>query len=253
RGRLRRSRSRLRFRICARGPGHGPSRRQHRQPPMFANATGVPAGVKLAEDVPVTIRSVSRGPAARWIPRPNPASVAPLLCGAVSAVSERAGGLCAGLAFRHPPRFPATRAEVALLGRAVRSSVRGPLGDIAVWHWGEGPRVLLAHGWGSHAGRLTPFVTALLASGFGVTAFDAPGHGASTGRFASLPDFVEALDLVARIVSPIALVGHSLGAAAAALAMRSGIPCRAAVLLSAPADPAAYTRRYARWMRLSPN
>jgi pimeloyl-ACP methyl ester carboxylesterase len=200
----------------------------------------------------VTIRIVSRGPTQRWIPRPHPASVARFLFGAVSAVSERAGGLCAELAFRRPPRFPATRAEKALLARAVRSTVRGPLGEIAVWHWGEGPRVLLAHGWGSHAGRLTPFVPALLGSGFGVTAFDAPGHGASHGRFASLPEFVEALDLVARIASPIALVGHSLGAAAAALAMRAGVPCRAAVLLSTPADPAAYTRRYARWMRLSP-
>ena len=179
-------------------------------------------------------------------------AVARFFFGAVSAVSESAGGLCAELAFRRPPRFRVTRAESVQLGGAARSFVRGPLGDVAVWHWGEGPRVLLAHGWGSHAGRLTTFVPGLLAAGFGVAAFDAPGHGASSGRFASLPDFVAALDLVARSVSPVAVVGHSLGAAAAALAIRSGIPCRAAVLLSAPADPAGYTRRYARWMRLSP-
>jgi pimeloyl-ACP methyl ester carboxylesterase len=179
-------------------------------------------------------------------------SVARFLFGAISAVSERAGGVCAELAFRRPPRFRMTRAEMASLSGAARSSVRGPLGDIAVWHWGHGPRVLLAHGWGSHAGRLTTFVPGLLAAGFGVAAFDAPGHGASGGRFASLPDFAAALDLVARSVSPVAVLGHSLGAAAAALALRSGVPCRAAVLISAPADPAAYTRTYARWMRLSP-
>ena len=119
-----------------------------------------------------------------------------------------------------------------------------------MWHWGEGPRVLLAHGWGSHAGRLTPFVEGLVSAGFGVSAFDAPGHGESRGRFASLPEFVDALALVARSVAPVAFIGHSLGAAACALALRSGVGGRAAVLLSPPADPAAFTRRYARWMRL---
>ena len=119
-----------------------------------------------------------------------------------------------------------------------------------MWHWGEGPRVLLAHGWGSHAGRLTPFIAGLVHAGFGVSAFDAPGHGESRGRFASLPEFVDALMLVARSVSPVAFIGHSLGAAACALALRSGVGGRAAVLVSPPADPAAFTRRYARWMRL---
>jgi pimeloyl-ACP methyl ester carboxylesterase len=137
-----------------------------------------------------------------------------------------------------------------LLDVAGRSFVRGPLGDIAIWHWGSGPRVLLAHGWGSHAGRLTPFIGGLVDAGFGVSAFDAPGHGSSPGRFASLPDFVDALALVARAVSPVAFIGHSLGAAACALGLHSGVGGRAAVLLSPPADPTAFTRRYARWMRL---
>ena len=83
-----------------------------------------------------------------------------------------------------------------------------------MWHWGRGPRVLLAHGWGSHAGRLTPFIPRLVRAGFGVSAFDAPGHGESRGRFASLPEFVDALMLVARSVAPVAFLGHSLGAAA---------------------------------------
>jgi pimeloyl-ACP methyl ester carboxylesterase len=174
------------------------------------------------------------------------------LLGALCAVSETAAGLCAELAFRRPPRYPATRREIELLGRATRSFVRGPRGEIALWHWGDGPRVLLAHGWGSHAGRVTAFVPELLAAGFGVTAFDAPGHGRSAGRFASLPEFVNAVRLVARAVSPVALVGHSLGAAACALALRSGTRSRALVLLSPPADPGAYTRRWARWMRLKP-
>jgi len=154
------------------------------------------------------------------------------------------------MAFRRPPRFGTTRRESRLLERADRSFVRGPLGEIAIWQWGRGPRVLLAHGWGANAGRLTPFVEALVGSGFAVAAFDAPGHGASTGRFASLPEFVDALGRVARWVSPAAFIGHSLGAAACALALREGVGGSAAVLLSPPADPSTFARRYARWMRL---
>lgn len=139
-----------------------------------------------------------------------------------------------------------------MLARASRSWVRGSSGEIAIWHWGDGPRVLLAHGWGSHAGRLTHFVERLLSAGFGVTAFDAPGHGESPARFSSLPDFVDALERVARAACPVALVGHSMGAAACALALHAGVRARAAVLVAAPADPGAYTRRYARWLGISP-
>jgi pimeloyl-ACP methyl ester carboxylesterase len=170
----------------------------------------------------------------------------------VSAFSGNAGGACAEFAFRRPPRFPATRREREQLERGGRSFVHGPLGEIAIYHWGCGPRVLLVHGWGSHAGRLTPFVDHLVGAGFGVAAFDAPGHGASTGRFASLPEFVDALERVSRSVAPVAFIGHSLGAAACALALRNGVPGRAAVLLSTPADPSLFTRRYARWMKLPP-
>jgi pimeloyl-ACP methyl ester carboxylesterase len=180
----------------------------------------------------------------------TPTGLARSFLRAICAVSEVAGGACAELAFRRPPRFGSTRRERELLDRAARSFVPGPLGEIAVWHWGQGPRVLLAHGWGSHAGRLTPFIAGLTAAGFGVSAFDAPGHGESRGRFASLPEFVDALMLVARSVTPVAFIGHSLGAAACALALRSGVGGRAAVLLSPPADPSAFTRRYARWLRL---
>ncbi len=182
--------------------------------------------------------------------RSKPIVIARSFLRAVSAVSQNVGGICAEMAFRRPPRFHTTRRERELLESADRSFVRGPLGEIAIWQWGRGPRVLLAHGWGSNAGRLTPFVDALVGAGFGVAAFDAPGHGVSTGRFASLPEFVDALGRVARWVSPVAFIGHSLGAAACALALRAGVGGSAAVLLSPPADPSAFARRYARWMRL---
>jgi pimeloyl-ACP methyl ester carboxylesterase len=122
---------------------------------------------------------------------------------------------------------------------------------MALWRWGTGPCVLLVHGWGGHAGRLSRFVPALTAAGFSVAAFDAPAHGTSDGRLASLPDFIEAIGLVASEVAPVALIGHSMGAAACALAIRGGLDVEAAVLVAPFVDPEKYTSRFARYLRLS--
>ncbi|HEY4228572.1 MAG TPA: alpha/beta fold hydrolase [Thermoanaerobaculia bacterium] len=155
------------------------------------------------------------------------------------------------MAFRRPKRNHPSRGEQRRLDGGRLSWLRGEEGDLAVWHWGIGPRVLLVHGWGGHAGRLSAFVEPLLDAGFCVVAFDAPAHGISHGRLATLPDFTRSIELVAGVLAPVALVGHSMGAAACALAMRGGLRVRAAVLVAPPADPEAYTSRYARYMRLS--
>ncbi|MGZ5446135.1 MAG: alpha/beta hydrolase [Thermoanaerobaculia bacterium] len=47
------------------------------------------------------------------------------------------------------------------------------------WSWGEGPAVLLVHGWGGHAAQFQSFVEPLVRAGFRAIAFDAPSHGSS--------------------------------------------------------------------------
>jgi len=155
------------------------------------------------------------------------------------------------MAFLRPPRTLPRPGERRVLAGGTISFVSGSQGRIAVWQWGSGPRVLLVHGWGGHAGRLSRFVPALTAAGFGVAAFDAPAHGTSDGWLASLPDFVEAIRAVAAEISPVALIGHSMGAAACALAARDGLDVQAAVLVAPFVDPEKYTSRFARYLRLS--
>jgi pimeloyl-ACP methyl ester carboxylesterase len=184
----------------------------------------------------------------RWV---RPVPILRALLAALSVVSHAASASCAELAFRRPRRSRPSRGEQRRLNGGRLSWLRGPGGDLAVWHWGSGPRVLLVHGWGGHAGRLTAFVQPLLEAGFGVVAFDAPAHGISGGRLATLPDFTRSVELVAGVVAPVALVGHSMGAAACALAVRGGLSVRAVVLLAPPADPEVYTSRFARYLRLS--
>ncbi len=169
----------------------------------------------------------------------------------IGRLSHGVSATCAALAFLRPPRSAPRPGERRVLSGGKVSFIRGSQGRIAVWQWGSGPRVLLVHGWGGHAGRLSRFVPALTAAGFGVASFDAPAHGASDGWFASLPDFVEAIGAVASEVAPIALIGHSMGAAACALAVRDGLDVKAAVLVAPFVDPEKYTSRFARYLRLS--
>jgi pimeloyl-ACP methyl ester carboxylesterase len=87
--------------------------------------------------------------------------------------------------------------------------------------WGSGKAVLLAHGWGSRASHFAPLGRALARAGFQVLAFDGPSHGRSLKdgqkQRSSMFEFCRAIATVASTIQPLyAIVGHSLGAAAAA-------------------------------------
>lgn len=167
--------------------------------------------------------------------------------GFVSRLSPRIGAVPAEFLFLSPPAQRRTRAEKAVLAAGTSFRVGTPGGRVAAWSWGSGPRVLLVHGWGGHAGRLSRFVEPLVGAGFSVVAFDAPAHGESSGRRSSLPDFVEAILAVAADGVPVtAVVGHSMGATACALALRRGLGARRAVLIAPPADPERYVAKFAR-------
>jgi len=117
---------------------------------------------------------------------------------------------------------PADTSAVALARQHQLDSSDG--GRIQVYEWGHGPQTaVIVHGWGSHAPRFAPLAQALAARGWRVLAFDAPGHGRSTGRTSSLPQFIAALDVVLEKLGPVqALIGHSLGALA--ITVRLGSP-----------------------------
>jgi pimeloyl-ACP methyl ester carboxylesterase len=172
---------------------------------------------------------MTRGSARLWALRTVFRTVGPIAPGLAARWAETI--------FCTPPRHLPRLADEAFLATGARSSIRWDGGDLAVWTWGQGPTVMLAHGWGSRAGRLSALGAALLDAGFRVVAYDGPAHGASTGRFASLPEFARALRTVGDAVGPVyGLVGHSLGGAAAVMALRDGLAVGRVVLLAPPAD-----------------
>jgi pimeloyl-ACP methyl ester carboxylesterase len=169
----------------------------------------------------------------------------------VGAVAPGVAARWAETIFCRPPRPDPRAAEEAFLTTGTRSTVRSDDHDLAVWAWGQGPAVILTHGWGGRAGRFSALAGALMANGFRVVLFDAPAHGASMGRQASLPQFSRALQDVANMVGPIhGLVGHSLGGAAVSLAMHRGLPAQRAVLLAPPADVFLFSHAFAEHLRI---
>src|SRR5258706_7081721 len=122
--------------------------------------------------------------------------------------------------FLTPPRQRRTRREYRILSRGVFRAVDSGGCRLATWCWGEGPPVLLIHGWGGHAGRLSHFIAPLVEAGFSGRPFDAPGPGGSRARLFSVMDIIPAASTVAEDSRPPpGFIGHSPGPPAAPLAL----------------------------------
>lgn len=137
---------------------------------------------------------------------------------------------------------------------AREATIRIDSRSIQTYLWGDPatqPYVLFAHGWSSHGTRILPWVAPLRDAGYAVVAFDQAGHGRSGGKFATLPGFTDLLIEIGRRHGPAAaVIGHSLGAAAATAALVRGLAAERAILLAPSADPVAAALRFAHFVGL---
>ena len=158
-------------------------------------------------------------------------------------LGDGAGGKLAARLFTTPRkhRRPARERDVLLTGHpfTVELTLRSPKWkaarrELAAWRWGEGPTVLLVHGWEGRGSQLGAFVEPLVDAGMSVVTFDAPAHGDSDGKQLYLTDMADAISAVVAHVGPIhGLVAHSFGAAAALLAFhRDGVDATRNVFLA---------------------
>lgn len=104
--------------------------------------------------------------------------------------------------------------------------------------WGSGPLVYLVHGWGGCRAHMAVFVKPLVAAGYRVIAFDLPSHndsepGALAPGRSTIVECAEAVRAVIAEHGPAhAVIGHSLGAKAAALAVARGAAAGKLVFLA---------------------
>ncbi len=195
-----------------------------------------------------TIDRFSRAEENASIPRPLRLAVSLLQAlapGLLVAVGERL--------FLRTRRYPVPARETRALEGAEERRLATPFGPLPIWVWGEpGPTVLLVHGWEGRGSQLALFAGPLVAAGFRVVTYDAPGHGAAPGRSSSLVLMGRALAEVARAWGPpTGVVAHSAGAVAATWAVALGLPVERLVYVAPGADLVGYSRRFASGLGLS--
>ncbi|MFL5392754.1 MAG: alpha/beta hydrolase, partial [Myxococcales bacterium] len=157
--------------------------------------------------------------------------------------------------FRQPTRSGVAGEPFVPCYAGKRFSVETSTGVVAAWQFGEGqgPTVLVAHGWNGAAAQLFRLIARLVRGGFEVVAFDQPAHGLSGGTRTDVADMADAVRSVAFRVRPVhAVVAHSLGATAAALAIARGAAIPRAVLIAPPVEVPYFARGFARRLGLPP-
>ncbi|MFC3226556.1 alpha/beta hydrolase [Marinibaculum pumilum] len=146
--------------------------------------------------------------------------------------------------FTTPRRLPDLPAAAGLMATAQRHTLAHEGQALALWAWGQGPRILLVHGWEGAAAQFHALVPALTAAGYQVIAADMPAHGASAGRRADPVAFGRA---VAAIGSALAaglpdlapqsvdsFIGHSVGSAGGIHAFAGGFTVARSIHVAGP-------------------
>ena len=84
--------------------------------------------------------------------------------------------------------------------------------QIQCYQWlGRGDTVILVHGWESNTFRWRNLIAKLKADHFNIIAFDAPGHGYSSGNKLHVPLYANVLQALVEEYRPKHIVGHSIG------------------------------------------
>jgi len=132
----------------------------------------------------------------------------------------------------HGPQLDAmSRAEMLRYGRGGRN---------VAWSWGDGPLVILVHGWNGSAAQLSPLAANLATRGFRCVAIDVTGHGASVGSRTGWRHFIDDIAaLSAQLGGEVhAYVGHSAGGLAMMAArVTRGVRAGKYVCVCSPSHP----------------
>ena len=142
---------------------------------------------------------------------------------------------------------PAPRLELPV------ADERLDFGDgLVAWRWGQGPTVLLVHGFEGNRAQFGAVIEALVMRGFTAVALDVPAHGESSGHELTAVKFIAAIERALDRLGPVhSVIGHSMGGAMAlfTLAKRGG--AKSVALISAPSALGRELPRFARAVGLS--
>lgn len=155
---------------------------------------------------------------------------------ALSVASPRLAGRWLYHLWLATHRFPEPSRETRWRQQASTFTVAANGGPLTFYSWGQGPGVLLLHGWNGRGTQMGAFAAPLVQSGYRAVALDAPGHGRSPGNSATIFQIIDAVERAADAVGPLAgVVTHSFGAMVIARALRNGLTAQRVVCIAPPA------------------
>jgi pimeloyl-ACP methyl ester carboxylesterase len=144
-----------------------------------------------------------------------------------------AGKLALNL-FCTPKHYDRPEWEKRIIAQGERRTFANGLAG-TIWGRESDPVVLLIHGWAGRGSQLSLLVEPLLKDGFRVVALDGPAHGDSPGKKTNLNFFSIAMsEVIAELSHVHAIVAHSFGAGATALALSRGAAVERVVLVASP-------------------
>jgi pimeloyl-ACP methyl ester carboxylesterase len=167
---------------------------------------------------------------------------------ALGAVSPDAAARVAVRLFFTPRRYERPAREREVLASGTPLSLKSGLRATA---WGQGPTVLLVHGWEGRGTQLGAFVQPFVQAGRRVVALDGPAHGDSAGSETNLLEFAGALVAVERELGGLeAMVAHSFGSSATLLALDIGLHVRRLVVVAGPSSIPDVLVRFMEFLRM---
>lgn len=126
-----------------------------------------------------------------------------------------------------------------------------------IYTFGEGPKVLMVHGWVSNGARWQNYIDEIVSKGLSAVVIDAPGQGTSQGFLLSIPAYI---DCVRKVLNThddwYGIVAHSIGSIVSIVAASEATTVKQPlkiVLMSTFSDCYALMTKYARCLGIAEN
>ncbi len=137
--------------------------------------------------------------------------------------------------FFTPLRYQVPEKEKQLAASATLFSITVSGRRIQCYAWGQGPLVLLVHGWAGRGTQFRKIIEVLSREGFRVVSFDGPAHGKSDGTRTNILEFVEVMrEMYRNIGEPEAIIAHSFGGSVALAAAAHGLRVKKLINIASP-------------------
>lgn len=142
--------------------------------------------------------------------------------------------------FFYPLEYPYPDVEVPYIENAESAKFEFEGEKLMLYQWGNlkaKRKILLVHGWAGRATQFWKVIEELKDKDIHIISYDAPGHGNSSGRRSSLPQFARIVTFIQTKIPFQKIIAHSLGGAASIYAIANKkVAIEKIVLIGAPTN-----------------